>query len=124
MNTIQKFLIPLKPGNWTQFALGVLGLLLNIMNLNGTWYNLIVAVLAIFTAGFTVAGSILSPIIERLTDSLTKVDYDNMGKNAAESFKKHIREMRARGEFPPDVQIIVGDEPGTKPPIHLRPERL
>jgi hypothetical protein len=122
MKSIKQALLPFTPGNWNQFALGIGCLLAGIMNLvSGSWYDLMLAAFALFTAGFIVAGSIMGPLIKHLTEELEKVNYDKMGENAAKSFKAHVLQMHARGEFPPGIQIVIGDDPSLDP---RRPQRL
>lgn len=108
------FVAYLKPGNWTQFALGVVCLLAGIWNLMLTdiwWFNQVAIVISLFMAGFSISGSILMPWIDRLNKELNAIDPAATGKAAAYSFRDEIMSMQARGELPSDLTIEFGHKP-------------
>jgi hypothetical protein len=50
-----------------------------------------------------------------MTQKLKDFQPESAGKRAAEAFRQEILDMQARGELPPDAQIVF-EVPGQKPP--------
>ena len=77
----------------------------------GAWYSTPIGIFALVMAGFSISSSIIAPRFRELRERIDAMDPRHAGKQAAEAFKAHIVQMRARVELPPDVTIVVGDEP-------------
>jgi hypothetical protein len=115
--------------DWRQFVLGAVCLFFGTLNIiyYRTWFNDAASVVALVTAGFSFSGSLLAPIIrdygrrfDEMTARFKRIDPKTAAKQAAEVFKMEILERQARGEFGPDVQIVIGDgPPPEKPPGRL-----
>ena len=52
-----------------------------------------------------------------MAERFNALDPKTAAKQAAVAFKAEILEMQARGDFPPDIQIVIGDEP---PPVGIK----
>jgi hypothetical protein len=112
--------------DWRQFVLGAVCLFFGTLNIiyYRTWFNDAASVVALVTAGFSFSGSLLAPILksygrkfDEMAERFASLDPTTAAKQAAEVFKMEILERQARGEFGPDIQIVIGDGP----PPELKP---
>jgi glucan phosphoethanolaminetransferase (alkaline phosphatase superfamily) len=112
--------------DWRQFVLGTVCLFFGTLNIiyYRTWFNDAASVVALVMAGFSFSGSLLAPILksygrkfDEMTERFKAIDPTTAAKAATKAFRAEILEMQARGEFGPDVQIVIGDGP----PPELKP---
>jgi hypothetical protein len=111
---------------WRQFVMGVVCLAFGVWNLQyHTWFNVGAAAAALVAGGFSLSGSWLYPVLrdygdkfdalnssaKELRERYQRLDPKAAAKEAAEVFKAEILERYARGEFGPNIQIVIGDEP-------------
>jgi hypothetical protein len=126
---LKEFWDDVRPREWKSFVSGLLCITIGLTNMEmGTWYNHAMAVFVSVMGGLAISASVFGPKFkemgkgfEEMKERWESFNPETSAKRAAEAFKAHVLEMHARGEFPADVHIEIGDGP---PPDVRPPGRL
>ena len=128
MSKLKDFLYEARPRDWKLFAISLFCIAIGTWNVHlDTWYNHACALFVSMAAGFSLWSSIWGPQFkdmgQRFRDMEQRwkdVQPETAAKQAAESFKAEVMDMHARGEFPPDVTIVLEEhQPPQSPPGRL-----